>query len=153
MKGFCAQKKTDLPSRSARSTSAWRSSSYIYNTQTLAIDLAFVDVKPPEARKLKANGPQESWIVGEIAPPKPAWLFDQTIQPLQATTLHPAGSIGEEARVNVERRADADQQGSIESGGILGHETFLLRSAQADPDDVGICVVDGSDHLVPLPAA
>ena len=32
-----------------------------------------------------------------------------------------------------------------------GHETFLLRSAQADPDDVGICVVDdGSDHLVPF---
>src|ERR1019366_1425986 len=84
--------------------------------------LTFVDIKPPEARELKANVPQEFRIVGQIASPEPAWHFDQTIQPLQATALHPAGSVGEQACVDVECSPDSGWQGSVETIGIPGHE-------------------------------
>src|ERR1019366_823388 len=52
--------------------------------------LTFVDIKPPEARELKANVPQELRIVGQIAPPEPAWLFDPTAPAIASHSASPS---------------------------------------------------------------
>src|SRR5208337_1745860 len=87
-------------------------------------------------------------VVREISPPEPVRLLAQAIQPLQAAVFYPLGRISSKPGVDVERRADPDHQGGVQSFEILRHKAFLLRSTQSNPNDVWLALVDPRDQFV-----
>ena len=69
---------------------------------------AVAHVLPREAR-------DEARVVARVAPPQAARLLRQAEHPLQAGGLHPRRRLRDEAGVEVERGADADEHGRVEA--------------------------------------
>ena len=92
----------------------------------------------------------EARVVGEVALPQPARLLGEAEEPLQAGGLHPGRGLRDEAGVEVERGADADEHGRVDAVAQRGHPLLLLGHADADPHDVGLGVVDLGDDGVDL---
>ena len=79
----------------------------------------------------------EEGIGDEVTGGEAAGLGAEPEEPFEAAALEPTRRLADAARVKIERGADADEHGGVEHGGVLGHKFFLLRRAEADPDDIG----------------
>src|SRR3954454_11198406 len=104
--------------------------------------LAAVAAGTTAARQLRDEARDEARVVAQVAPPQTARLLCEAERPLQARRLHPARCLGHEAGVEVERGADAHEDGRIEAPAHRGHPLLLLRHADPDPHDVRAGAVD-----------
>lgn len=52
--------------------------------------------------------------------------------------------------MEIECRTDADQNTAFETGVVFEHPDFLLRAAEADPNDIGAGGIDTGDALLRL---
>src|SRR3954447_7828043 len=100
------------------------------------------------ARVLAREADDEARVVAEIAPPQSPGLLDQPEGPLEAEALERLRGLALEAGVEVERRADPDEHGSLEPPPHGEHELLLQRDAESDPDHVGLGRVElGGDGV------
>src|SRR5271167_42786 len=88
----------------------------------------------------------EAGVVAGVAPPQAPRLAQETVGPLQAAALHPSGSLRDETGVEVERRADPDEQWRGKAWAHPEHPLLLLGLAGADPHDGGSRGVDLGDR-------
>src|ERR1035441_2324732 len=72
----------------------------------------------------------------EISPPEARWLLQETMQPLQASTLNPCRAVRNCSGVKEEGRTYADHQVRLQHRQIPEHESVLLGRTETDPDDV-----------------
>ena len=101
-----------------------------------------------EAGQLAYNAQDKEWIVLEITPPQPARLAIKPEQPFQTAALHPAGRLTNEAGMKIKSRPHSKHEGGVKFLPILRHEFFLLRRAQANPDDVRFLVIHHPNQLL-----
>ena len=88
------------------------------------------------AGELHNDSPDEGGIVDQVAFPQAPWILNKPVQPLKPCSLDPCRAIAKLPSVIIECRTYANHEWNIESAGILSHESFLLRRAQAYPYDV-----------------
>ena len=74
--------------------------------------------------------------------PEAAWFLGQAKEPFETVVAHPRGGAAHCASVKIEGGTDADENGRGEQMLVIAHPSLLLGSAEADPDDVGIRLVD-----------
>src|SRR6476620_11184073 len=100
---------------------------------------------PPEqarARVLAHEAGDEARVVTQVPPPQPPGLVCESVQPFQPHALHPVRRLGNEAGVEVERRADADQHRRIEPIAKVRHPLLLIGLADAHPHYVGAAAAE-----------
>src|SRR3712207_5658825 len=84
----------------------------------------------------------EARVVAQVAPPQPPRLLREAERPLEAQALEAPRGLGDEAGVEVERGADADEDRRVEPRAHPGHPLLLLGHADADPHDLRAGRVD-----------
>ena len=89
------------------------------------------------AQVLTRETGHEPGVVAGVAPPQAAGLAVQPVGPLQAVALHPRRRLGDEAGVEVEGGADADEQRRGQPGSHARHPQLLLGLSDADPNHRG----------------
>ena len=72
-------------------------------------DAAHVAAEQALSRPLAGEADDEARVVAQVAPPQPAGLVREPERPLEPEPLHPARGLRDQAAVEVERGADADQ--------------------------------------------
>src|SRR5260370_41787328 len=63
---------------------------------------------------------------------------------------HPSWCLCDPRGVEIERRADPNQNRHGQPLAVLEHPTLLLGSAQSNPDNVRVCAFDGLDDFAIL---
>lgn len=101
-----------------------------------------------EAEFLGEDAEDEAGVVGEVALPETAGFGAEAVEPFEAAALDPAGCLADASGVEVECGTDAEHHGGGEAGTVGGHEAFLLRGAQADPEEVGLGGGDLGDQIL-----
>ena len=81
----------------------------------------------------------------KIARGEPPRFGDQAEEPLDAGALHPHGRSRRCAGVKIESRANPDQRRRVNPVDVRGHPFLLFRHPEPDPDEIGLCLVDGRD--------
>src|SRR4249919_2948410 len=74
----------------------------------------------------------------EVPAPQPSRLAHQPKQPFKTALLHPGGRRALESGHEVEGRTDTHGDGHVEQRTMTVHPHLLLRSAQSDPQDIGV---------------
>src|SRR5882757_2541781 len=90
---------------------------------------------------------EEGWVVAQVASPQVSWVLKETVEPLESRALDPFRTVSDTTGVEVKCGTDSKHEGSVEQREITAHELFLLRRADADPDDVRPQAIDGSDEF------
>ena len=91
---------------------------------------------------------EESGNDKECAAPKPAWILNEAMQPVQAGAFDPGSAVADSAGVEIKSGTNTEHEARIKQRKVAGHEEFLLRAAEADPDDVGLELGDGRDEII-----
>lgn len=91
---------------------------------------------------MEEDAAEEERDVAEVARGEAAGLGGEAIKPFEAGALEKARSLGFRAGEKVEGGADADENAGVELSREFGHEAFLFRRAQADPDEVWLSASD-----------
>src|SRR5947208_2962626 len=90
----------------------------------------------PHAPELPPDDQRELRIAQEIAPPEPARLARQAVEPLESIGRHPPRRARNRSGDEVERGSDADEDGRhVLTRGV--DEELLLRRAECDEHDLG----------------
>lgn len=79
----------------------------------------------------------EKRIGNEVAAREAAGFGAEAEEPFEAAALQPTRGLADAAGMKIKGGADADEDAGVERGGVRGHEGFLFRCAETDPDDVG----------------
>src|SRR6516165_9803663 len=127
-------------------------------------------VEFPKIEKLQRGVPSESRSMNEVPLPKPSRLLDQAKEPLEAALAHPRRRLFHSPYVEVKGGPHAYKDRNSEPVTEFCHPAFLLRCAQAYPDDIRISGPDtgydfcflcfslgakrgraDADHAVPIP--
>src|SRR2546421_297575 len=87
-------------------------------------------------RELPPKRHHEARVVAHVPAPQTARLVGQPVCPLKASLLDPIRRLWNEPGVEVERRADPDQQRGVQEWAHARHPLLLLWHADAHPDDV-----------------
>lgn len=90
----------------------------------------------PETEFLGRDPDEEAGIVGEVAFPEPAGFTGEAVEPFEAAALDPSWGLADAARVEVESGTNAEEDGGGEPVAVGGHESFLFRRAEPDPEEV-----------------
>ena len=86
-------------------------------------------------------------IIAQVARGEPAWFGPEPEDPSQSVALHPGGSIGLQAGVDVEGKADGQNDAPPDQGFVTFEPGLLFGGAEADPNKVGREIVDFGDDL------
>lgn len=91
----------------------------------------------PEAQLLGRDPDEEAGVVGEVASPEPPGFAGEAVQPLESAALDPPWGLADATSVEVEGGSDAQKDRGGEAVAIGGHESFLFRGAEPNPEEVG----------------
>src|ERR1700747_1451151 len=105
------------------------------------------------ARVLARERGYEHGVVARVAPPQPPRLAREPVAPLEAGALHPVRRLRDEPGVEIERRADADEQRRVEVRARAEHPQLLLGLTGADPHDARAGGVDRLERALVLALA
>src|SRR5439155_14770374 len=98
------------------------------------------------AQVLSHEADDEAGVIARIAGPQAARLARQAVAPLKARALHPGRRLWHQAGVEIERGADADQQGGRQVRAHAQHPLLLLGLPGSDPHDLRARRVDLGGH-------
>src|SRR5437762_2802901 len=90
----------------------------------------------PQSRPLAKDAAEEKGIIHEITLPESLRFFGEAVEPFHARPLHPAGSLRDEASMEVEGSAHSEHESGFQLRQIVHHEALLFWGTQAYPDDV-----------------
>jgi len=94
--------------------------------------------------------PEKSRDDKEVAPPEFAWVLNKAVQPVQTGSLDPWRAVANSAGMEIKGGTDTKHEACIKQGKVAGHKEFLLRAAEANPDDVRLEFGDGRDEVMLL---
>ena len=78
--------------------------------------------------------------VKKIAHEKAPRLLRDSEKPLEANVLYPFGCPARALAQEIESAAEADCHYAFQAVGVSVHEEFLLWVAQADDEQIGLCI-------------
>src|SRR2546430_11207722 len=109
-------------------------------------------VRSAKSRAVPENCEDEARVVRQVTAPETPRLPQQAVEPLEPGSLHPARCLRQRPGMDVEGRADAEQDWRLEPNDMLRHPALLLGRTEADPHEVRFRAIDQlDDALVLLP--
>ena len=99
---------------------------------------------------MQGDVPEKSGNDEKVAPPKPAWILNEAMQPVQAGAFDPGSAVADSAGVEIKSGTNTEHEARIKQRELARHEELLLRAAKADPDNVGLELGDGRDEIILL---
>jgi hypothetical protein len=103
-----------------------------------------------QAGELERDVPEEVRDDKEVAAPHLAWILNEAMQPVQAGPFDPWRAGADSAGVEIKSGTNTEHEARIEPRKVAGHEEFLLRAAEADPENVRLERGDGRDQVILL---
>ena len=79
-------------------------------------------------------------------PPDPAGLFQETVEPFQAGTLHPLRCPFHFAGKHIKAAAQPDPECRLQSAAVIPEPVFLFGRSQCCKQDVRSRRIDGFDN-------
>ena len=101
-------------------------------------------------QSLKPKASQIHGIEQKVSLPESSWLLAQTVQPFQASHLHPAWCLRKYARVKVEGSPNRKDWHSKQIAVFIG-PYLLTRTPQSHENDTRLALLDVGDNVCFLP--
>ena len=89
-----------------------------------------------EPEFLGGDADEEAGVVGEVPFPEASGFAGEPVEPFETAALDPARGLADAAGVEVESSTDTEKDGGGKAGPVGGHESFLLRRAESDPEEI-----------------